>query len=178
MQICERCQSRLPDDVIYCLDCGSRLDETATVVRANVFEQRPAPTLKIAAVVASFALAALFAYSLIPQTVTPVTLAPPTPTPEIVERVVYVPVTPTPTPKPRNAATPKPKPTPIDVDELRERLAPTPTPDVRPRYKGYLLYNEDGDRLRAICKNGRPSYWQLDRALTCMANGGVAERLW
>jgi len=56
MQICDKCQSRLPDHVLYCLDCGSRLDdEEATVIRppnsatVAVVEMPPGfPALKIA----------------------------------------------------------------------------------------------------------------------------------
>lgn len=108
------------------------------------------------------------------STVTP---HPPRPTPTTVAAVTV----PTPEPTKQRADRPRPKPSP--TPDYYERYMANQNrllsqADPRPRYKGHLLVNENGDRLRAICKNGKPSYWQLDRALTCMANGGVQERLW
>lgn len=38
-----------------------------------------------------------------------------------------------------------------------------------------LMYDRSGRMLRAICKNGQPSYWQYDKWATCGANGGVLQ---
>jgi hypothetical protein len=37
------------------------------------------------------------------------------------------------------------------------------------------LVDRNGKPLRAICNNGEPSYWEYDRALTCLQKGGVRE---
>lgn len=35
-------------------------------------------------------------------------------------------------------------------------------------------FDQNGQRLRAICRNGQASYWQADRWATCLLKGGVA----
>ena len=82
--------------------------------------------------------------------------------------------------------------------EARTPVVPPPTPKQKPRYtpepanrnlNRANLYNSGpaynippprimefdryGRRLRAICKNGEPSYWQFDKWATCGMNGGV-----
>lgn len=41
---------------------------------------------------------------------------------------------------------------------------------------GFPMYDRNGKKLRAICKDGSPSYWQFDRWATCLTKGGV--HLW
>lgn len=47
-----------------------------------------------------------------------------------------------------------------------------------PLVRGWPAYDAKGRPIRAICNNGRPSYWQYDRFAVCGANGGVAELFW
>ena len=52
-----------------------------------------------------------------------------------------------------------------------------PAPKI-PLVRGWPMFDSSGRRIRAICNNGRPSYWQYDRVAVCGANGGVAEVFW
>jgi len=42
----------------------------------------------------------------------------------------------------------------------------------------FPLIDGNGKQLRAICKDGSPSYWQGDRAFTCLMKGGVIRWFW
>ena len=96
--------------------------------------------------------------------------------------------------------TPLPTATPVDVDQMRAEFEeyerrrranaaanaanaaansvsnaaiPANKPTNIPPPK-ILEFDKNGRRLRAICKNGEPSYWQFDKWATCGMNGGVA----
>jgi len=43
---------------------------------------------------------------------------------------------------------------------------------------GYAPYDRNGKRLRAICKDGSPSYWQYDSWAICLAKGGPRIVFW
>ena len=205
---CFECAAAMPDNMIYCLNCGAKLDgEAETAVRETIPAPRivimpPIPSrteiatsyvkesrplryivggVVLVAVIAGLAFLAYLFYFQVPDATfglgpnnNSVASAAPTPTPEII--II------TATPKLTRTSKPRLAPTPISIDEvqgeimddeMRQRNANANRTVVLPP-PAITEFNRQGERLRAICKNGEPSYWQFDKFLTCKMNGGVA----
>lgn len=200
---CFKCGSDIPDNMIYCLHCGERLDaEPETVVKENPIPTEPPKSIIyvvfdwVAKAVAASAifllvmaagclvLAGLIIYGSWGSTnQTSGNTAQSVPLPE------PIPPTPkSPSPTPRKT---KPTPAPVvnrdaemerivesqrrqreydaetrRIQQMGNRPANIPPPVIRE-------YDQKGQQLRAICKNGEPSYWQYDKFATCGMNGGV-----
>ncbi|MBX3299770.1 MAG: hypothetical protein KF736_09945 [Acidobacteria bacterium] len=149
--ICSSCNSYNDSAHSFCLTCG-RASEIVRDVNVSACEAQAdkEPSLILIGGV-TIALAAVLAVSLEvgrasgPQPVTAANQATTAP-----------------------AATHTPSPQYGVKDEAGTRV---PATAERPRPSEF---NTKGNRLRAVCKNGEPSYWQYDAWATCGLKGGVA----
>lgn len=190
--ICHNCKALLAAGNVYCLNCGTPAAESVeaeneqeTVIRPQAAVRSRSSAWQIpmfaAGAVAVVAVLGFFLYSQREQsaninTTTERTAPATTPTYAPANAVARDDPAPVKTPKPRPVKTP----TSIDDtqgkimdDEMRSRNANGNMPVNLPP-PVIEEFNRKGEQLRAVCKNGEPSYWQYDKWATCGMNGGVA----
>lgn len=188
---CFKCGADLPDNMLYCLNCGAELNtETPTVIRsgngknavgrstpANIGRSAVVSSYgKIAVAVGVLAIMGLIFYSM-QGTYTPYSqpttnantqpLAMPSPTAN--QPAVYVA-----SPPEQTKAEPQQPTIDREADKTAEN-EPRKTPPLVLPASSFPPFDEKGTPLRAVCKNGNPSYWQYDKWATCGMNGGVHE---
>jgi hypothetical protein len=195
---CFECGSDVADGMAFCTNCGRPLDEAETVVRGAESNGPTFPSVIhpsyfqiiiewlwktagatllacLGLILIGLALAYVFDGQSVERNANESTA-----TPTSVKEIVYI--RETPTPKPTT------QPSPASESLAMNRSAtnaiqqmnvnrPSELPQLQ-IYKGHRMYDKNGRKLRAICKNGKPSYWQYDRLLVCGANGGIVELLW
>jgi hypothetical protein len=212
---CNRCYAAIPDDMVFCLNCGNRLrdEEQETVIRDapkfaivdDDIESSPWPSGRAMLLFAALLLISGIGFYVLVRgtgvfpflggttaTNSNVNIAQSFPSSTPVSTPTAAPATPT--PAPTRKRTPKPTPTPIDIDEMRAEydgresananamatasnysrgnVANVPA-NIAGSYYVPPPYDANGKPLRAICRDGGPSYWQYDRWATCLTRGGV-----
>lgn len=200
---CYSCGSDLPDNIIYCLHCGNRLDETPTVVFPSRSAKKPIGGRKVLAAIAGVIVGlvilmkiVLYNVDRIPQfpvdplnnrpaanlatAASPPRTAMPDRQPVQMPRVEQQPIEPSvsfPTPSNeadrRNAAN--------AARQARrwqqQQYGNTASNNVRPANYPPMQYAPPIPRnARAMCNDGQYSTWQGDASTTCFFHRGV--RYW
>lgn len=200
MTRCNKCNSYVADHMAFCTNCGEPL-EFETVIRPPVttasYEYTEIPkdhtVLKITGIIGGLLIFGSVLY--LAGRFTATTAVQPAMNANAANQVVASITTPPPTPRtpeptPTVAKTPKPRRTPVEIDPPAENYLPAnanrANPNAPPQYNAmpnvptvyvdgriYRKYDETGREIRAVCKSGTPSYWQMDRWATCLTQGGV-----
>jgi hypothetical protein len=221
---CFNCGTDLPENVIYCLQCGRLVDDGEFDTRVRPAREKPkdtvvvvpmsstrtasapipppapkrskAPWIALATIGALAVLgivvvaAVVITYNVMKSSEPPIAAKRAITTPAATSTPSTSPPTATPAPKRVPTATPQQQKSRAEelltgdgetansaVRNAVNRAAPYANTANTAATGGFATY-QNGKRIRAICRDGGPSYWQGDASFTCAVRGGVHQWFW